>query len=175
MKNIFPKLNALSFKPFIYYLLFVCFLLNTGMQCKKTSDTTKEEVLPAETQTGADTFGCLVNGVVWLPKGKFPYSGLTATIQFNILSIGASKSNEAIGLGVRNVLDVGTYNLSLAENEAEYIIDSKIFKRTEGILTITKFDKKNQIISGKFWFTAKSDAGETIYITDGRFDVKYTN
>lgn len=170
MKNI-------RFKPqtLCLWLLAFSFLLFTGMQCKKTSDTTKEEVLPAETQTGADTFGCLLNGKVWLPKGKFPYSGLTTTIEFNILSIGASKSNEAIGLGVRNVLGVGTYDLSLAENEVEYIIDSQIFKRTEGVLNVTKFDKNKQIISGKFWFTAKSDMGQIINITDGRFDVKYTN
>ena len=100
---------------------------------------------------------------------------MTTTIQFNILSIGASKSKEAIGLGIRNVLDVGVYNLNLGENEVEYIIDSQIFKRTEGVLTITKFDKSNQIISGKFWFNAKSSGGETVRITEGRFDVKYTN
>ncbi|MDA9554937.1 DUF6252 family protein [Pelobium sp.] len=167
-------MKIIRFKPFTFSLL-ICFLLFTGMQCKKTTDTNKQEVLPTETQTGAGTFGCLVNGQVWLPKGKFPYSGLTANIQFNILSIGASKSTEAIGLGVRNVLDVGTYDLSLAENETEYIIDSQIYKRTEGFLTITKYDKSNQIISGRFWFSAKNSTGETVAITDGRFDIKYTN
>ena len=164
----FKKLQNLSF------LLFaLSFLLFTSMQCKKASETIKEDVLPAETQTGKGTFGCLVNGEVWLPKGNFPYAGLSTTIQFNILSIGTNKSNEAIG--VRNVVDVGSYDLSLDENEAEYIIDSKIFKRTEGSLLITKFDKTNQIISGRFWFNAKNSSGEIIKITDGRFDDKYTN
>jgi len=34
--------------------------------------------LPSITTTGANTFGCLVNGEVWLPKGSFPISGLHA-------------------------------------------------------------------------------------------------
>ncbi|TKC00740.1 DUF6252 family protein [Pedobacter cryophilus] len=153
--------------------LFISFLLFTGMQCEK-DETNKEEVLPAETQTGKGTFGCLVNGEVWLPRGKFPYAGLTTTIQFNILSIGASKSNTGISFGVRNMVDVGTYNLSLDINFVEYSVDTKIFKITEGILTVTKYDKVNQIISGKFWFKAKSSSGEIVEITEGRFDDKFT-
>jgi len=35
--------------------------------------------LPPITTTGANTFGCLVNGEVWLPKGSFPnFPGLHA-------------------------------------------------------------------------------------------------
>src|SRR6267154_2475104 len=38
---------------------------------------TPKEVLPAATQTGANTFGCLVNGKVWLPKGNNGTSNLS--------------------------------------------------------------------------------------------------
>jgi hypothetical protein len=167
-------MKSLNIKFYTLYLL-LAFLFTTGMQCKKTGDTVKEDVLPAETQTGKGTFGCLVNGEVWLPKGKSMMSGLTTTIQFNILSIGTMKSNEGIGLAVRNIQDVGNYDLNLDENFAEYSVGSKIFKRIEGTLTITKYDKNEQIISGTFRFKAKSSTGEIIEITEGRFDDRYTN
>ena len=34
------------------------------------------EVLPEATMEGKNTFGCLVNGEVWLPKGYAGYSNL---------------------------------------------------------------------------------------------------
>ncbi len=50
--------------------------------------------------------------------------------------------------------------------------------RTEfpGTLTITRFDPANFIISGTFSFTAKEIyTGQTVEITEGRFDMQYTN
>ena len=42
-----------------------------GSSCNKNEipPTDNPPQLPPETQTGANTFGCLVNGKVWLPKG----------------------------------------------------------------------------------------------------------
>lgn len=42
-------------------------------------------------------------------------------------------------------------------------------------MTITKYDKTNQIISGRFWFKAQSNTGEIVEISEGRFDDRYTN
>lgn len=45
-----------------------------------------------------------------------------------------------------------------------------------GILTITRFDPVNFIISGTFSFKAKEiNTGEIVEITEGRFDMQYTN
>lgn len=68
-------------------------------------------VLPAETQTGANTFGCLVNGEVWRvktdkEKRKGFEEGVTALIQDSLLYIGASDlgtddiANYSIGIFV---------------------------------------------------------------------------
>ena len=46
-------------------LLSIALLL---MQCKK-DEPSPEEQLPAATQTGANTFGCLINGQTWEPNG----------------------------------------------------------------------------------------------------------
>jgi hypothetical protein len=43
-----------------------------------------------------------------------------------------------------------------------------------GELTLKKFDTVNQIASGTFWFTAVNNNGDTVKVTDGRFDVRFT-
>ncbi len=155
-------------------LLAFSFLLTTGMQCKKTSDTTKEEVLPAETQTGKQTFGCLVNGEVWLPKTSYVSSPLTASIQFNILSIGVRRDNENIVFGIRNLSDKGVYPFK-GDNSVQYAVSGNRFVSYEGEINITKYDKQLNIISGTFNFKAKNVAGDIVVVKDGRFDLNYTN
>lgn len=44
-----------------------------------------------------------------------------------------------------------------------------------GTLTITRFDNKEFIISGTFEFNVLDTNGKEIKITDGRFDLNYTN
>ena len=49
--------------PFLAILLIAA-------SCKKTkTESESPDQLPPITQTGANTFGCLINGNVWLPKG----------------------------------------------------------------------------------------------------------
>jgi hypothetical protein len=44
-----------------------------------------------------------------------------------------------------------------------------------GQLTITHFDKQKQIVSGTFYFDAvETTKGDTVNVTDGRFDKNYT-
>ena len=50
------------------YPLLLAALLGLS-QCKK-NDINPVDQLPPATQTGANTFGCLVNRQVWLPKGN---------------------------------------------------------------------------------------------------------
>ena len=48
--------------PFLAILLIAA-------SCKKTkTESESPDQLPPITQTGANTFGCLINGNVWLPK-----------------------------------------------------------------------------------------------------------
>ena len=68
----------MKFRTTLYLLISV---LLSASHCKK--DKTPEDQLPPETQTGAGTFGCLVNGNVFIPKGS-PFSGpiLSCAYQF---------------------------------------------------------------------------------------------
>ena len=166
-KQQLKKLSSLSL-----LLLALSFLLFTGMQCKKSSETIKEEVLPAETQTGKQTFGCLVNGEVWLPKTSYLSSPLTASIQFNILSIAVRRDNENMGFSIRNFTDKGIFPL---EDNDNYAVSGNSFITYEGEINITKYDKQLNIISGTFNFKAKNVTGDIVVVKDGRFDLNYTN
>jgi hypothetical protein len=54
-------------------LLYLC--LATLTQCSKCKDDPiPVNQLPPATQTGAGTFGCLVNGQAWMPKGNDGFS-----------------------------------------------------------------------------------------------------
>jgi len=53
------------------------FLAFTLINCTKSDDLitlVEEDQLPHITQTGANTFGCLINGKVFLPKDKTGYT-----------------------------------------------------------------------------------------------------
>ncbi|MBE9463746.1 hypothetical protein ACFP1I_32515 [Dyadobacter subterraneus] len=56
------RFNCLSLAFAILFML---------SNCKKESD-----VLPDETQNGSNTFGCKVNGEIWLPKSSFGKPGI---------------------------------------------------------------------------------------------------
>jgi hypothetical protein len=40
-----------------------------SITCTKNTETLREDGLPPITQTGPNTFGCLINGSVFLPNG----------------------------------------------------------------------------------------------------------
>lgn len=76
------------------------------------------------------------------------------------------------------VITTGTYDLTEIpyhqakirfSDECDFFEENTI----SGILTITKFDKVNYIISGTFEFTTALNGCDTLRITDGRFDIKY--
>jgi hypothetical protein len=75
LKNIIMK------KKNTIWLLLIALFSICMPACKKTKidpvPVPAIDQLPPITQTGANTFGCLINGNVWLPKGydgNFPNS-----------------------------------------------------------------------------------------------------
>ncbi|TCC86617.1 hypothetical protein EZ428_23185 [Pedobacter frigiditerrae] len=163
----------------IFLLSLACVFLSFAIlpiSCKKKTIGALEPALPAETQTGARTFGCLVNGEIWIPTGISMIPAITTSIQFDILSLKTNKGVEAVNFSVTNMQTVGSYDLITNSNFVRYIYDTNIYKCTDGTLVITKYDKINRIISGHFFFVGKDSAtGKTIKITEGRFDVPFTN
>lgn len=183
------------------YKALLCLVFATALiaaSCKKNKvlDTRTElEKLPPITQTGANTFGCLVDGQAWLPNGSKPQTGgpnivvdVDPTFQSGLFRIDGLKYQDGPG----NFISINTFNCT---NSGNYDFSSSLsvqyFKRISnqmceisttiantykiGSMTISKYDAIARIFSGTFEFklyNAQSLCGDTIRITNGRFDVK---
>lgn len=177
----------------LLFLLLTSFTLSC---CNKDDDKPKTELekLPPATQTGAQTFGCLIDGKAFVPP-KFGTNAPNAFYQFvggaYTLSIYGGTSGgpnlKGINIGCLDMplIQETTYLLKerLTNNYfGRYSIGGGIYGEYEtniidnGTLIITRFDPANFIISGTFSFKAKEIyTGEIVEITEGRFDMQYTN
>ena len=178
------------------WLLYLCLLTMFAgcSKCNKTVEPDKEPTasLPPATQTGAGTFGCMVNGQAWLPvRDNTPLARANPNLVYDPTFEGGSFSlsgsiyadkrfKQGISMGGRGIGTVGEYNLTNSgvsfmylDEFSEYISDENGYIST-GKLVITKLDKTNNIIAGTFSFTIeKKDTGKKVTVTDGRFDMKY--
>ena len=182
------------------WLLYVCLLICLGgcSQCNKVvepaNNPTNPAGLPPATQTGARTFGCMVNGQTYMPYGRqsilttnpkaaydpsYGELGISANIYLD-KPVDGSSLKERMSFSGLDIYDVGTYNLtnsnikfiySGADKDSYYSLTEIA---TNCQLIITKLDKTNKIIAGTFSFTLeKRDTGKKVTVTDGRFDLKY--
>ncbi|MEL6916782.1 MAG: hypothetical protein AAFO99_03530 [Bacteroidota bacterium] len=151
------------------------------------------DALPPATRTGAQTFGCLINGEPFFP-GSSGGDRPSAFYQFvrgaYTLGINASRDEGggadfvSIGLVALDIdgLEETTYPL-ISEQSGNFsgiyllgggiVLDTGTTEENPGTLTITHFTE--DIISGTFEFTVLDNQGNEIQITDGRFDLLYTN
>ncbi len=185
------KTDYLRMKIFIIVMLGLGFLLLNASSC------CKENTLPPETEQGKNTFGCLVNGVVWKNRGQphFGSPNLGAVIYENEFRIIATNTHDNIYQGivifVKAPLRLGIYKLNNANSFAQLNDDhNECYYKTDsisstGTLEITKYDSTNKIVSGIFNFKAakysssyltiiKGSCDSIITITEGRFDIDTT-
>ncbi|TGE21261.1 hypothetical protein E5K00_13280 [Hymenobacter aquaticus] len=178
-------------KPFLYAALL---LLTQCSKCKQ-DDPSPESQLPPATQTGANTFGCLVNGQVYLPSGNNGTANYAVlyepgfqggTLQIYTYRYPEPKvaKTQEVSLGGINIDHIGAYELGLNKDVgASFIDDHKLRPCNEyrsdqstvysrGSLTITRLDLTAGIISGTFAFTLAQPGCDTIKVTQGRFDKK---
>lgn len=171
--------------------LFLLLSFFTLSCCHKDDDQPKTELekLPPATQTGANTFGCLLDGQAFIPEGGL--NPLDCVYQFvnggYYFALQGSKRDSAnnslfLALSTENVQIFANQIYILKENIAGNAYGtygfSAIFSRTNSIQTgelkITKLDTQNQIVSGTFWFDVKDHNDVIHQIRDGRFDMQYT-
>ncbi len=177
--------------------IFLLLITTLALSCCTKGDTpfAPNDQLPPETQTGANTVGCLVNGQVFLPKaeGINPevncfYQLVNGEYYFN-MAFFDSRGSASTAVAIQNrksQLIVGqTYILNKNINDNGDFMGSggnydlnpnnRFFTNTvkTGELKITKLDPANSIISGTFWFDAINASGEVVEIRQGRFDWRY--
>jgi hypothetical protein len=174
-------------------IIFILATIFTLSYC--SSDDYSGNQLPPETQTGANTAGCLVNGKVFLPKqeGINPalvcnYEFINGEFFFNLV-INDLRGIEGKTVSVRTSRISLESNISYLLNKENtiyedftggggiYSIGVSNFFYTNSIKTgeliITRLDLQNSIISGTFWFDAINNSGEIVEIRQGRFDMRY--
>jgi hypothetical protein len=186
-------------KANIVWLIPLLAIVLVNFQCRKnktdTPEKTELEKLPPITQTGAKTFGCLVNGVAFIPDNGCSYlctpafkprydnlSGGLFTISSVLTTIGYDKS---INIGIDSCTSIGVYYFDIYnihkrfgyndyKNSANCItlFNLDLGISLTGFLEITKFNLYDNIISGKFEFNIHKTGCELIKITNGRFDAK---
>lgn len=169
-----------------FFCLFTCYL----QSCDLFESVSKKEELPPITQEGKDTFGCLVNGELWLPKGNngTPNLNLSYDPSFNKGTFDLrgyrylnSQDSQYIILFSDSLASTGIYPLQMGTHQVISFRDASrcfysgndtsVFR--EGALNISRFDLQNQIISGTFEFTMYMPGCDTIKVTEGRFDIKF--
>ncbi len=178
---------------FATFILLSILTIVSSNSCKKNKDP--ESQLPPATQEGRDTFGCLVDGNVFKPKGS-PFGGPILSCAYQFIDGGyyfqlAAKNSGDIFRGVSihtdslQISEGNTYKLedfykkggasarySVAENLdlIEYLTTTAVL----GELKISKLDTINRIVSGTFWFDAVNSDSHVVKVRDGRFDVRYS-
>ena len=176
-------------------LLLVTLMISGCPSCKK--EVTDANGLPPATQTGANTFSCLINGKVYIPGNT---SLFNAPIQSDYIHFGGGYHFRLVGTygHSTSITSIGIFTESLNLVEGESIKLSSDSSNTSGIayahrtiglivyhtqlprysgsLLITHLDTINQIVSGTFWFNVITfdSSNDTITVTNGRFDVHYT-
>ncbi|MFC4688992.1 hypothetical protein ACFO5T_00985 [Dokdonia genika] len=179
-------------RTFFFLLLASLFLVNCNNDDNGDDGPTDPlDELPAATQTGAQTLGCLINGEPWVPpsiganrpNAFYQFVDGAYTLSISGVTGGGSESQQII-VGCVDVPEIiiegSSYNLLdfasgnyFAEYTASAVIEGSPSDDNPGVLTITRFD--DSIISGTFEFTVLDNDGNEINITDGRFDLNYTN
>ena len=175
--------------------LLLLALCSIFASCKKEKTATNPaDQLPPATQTGANTFGCLVNGKVYIPKG---YSGNGSPNPKKIYDVGLNglpylqidagqyEQNNQIGsfvMSIDSLTSTGIHYVytnkkqvgfgsTLFPNCGTLPADTAQFKT--GLINITTYNISNGIISGNFNFKIKPANCDTLFFTEGRFDFKF--
>jgi hypothetical protein len=171
------------------YLLLASLL---GLSQCQHADPSPVDQLPPATQTGANTFGCLVNGQPWTPKGYNGTSNYSVVydggIQGGHLDIqtyrypDAANNPQTIAVISGRIVQTGTYSLSSPQRAVASYVDYKsgchwsvrdsATTYRQGTLTITRFDLQMGVISGTFAFTLYKPGCDSLRVTQGRFDKK---
>jgi hypothetical protein len=172
--------------------LYLALALLTQCSRCKDQDPSPEQQLPPATQTGANTFGCLINGKPYLPAGNNGTSNYAVLYDpgFNGGSLDIRTYNKAgsndlyLLVGGDSIAQVQTYLMKIGSSTGIYFDDpSRPASCTtvntgdkdtyrKGRLMITRLDLQAGIISGTFEATLARPGCDTVRITQGRFDKK---
>ena len=188
------SLMKVAFRLIIACLAIICSFYFVG--CNK--ETTGSYGLPNATQSGAEIFGCLINGTpfiadndlndpnystsgngAWLTGDTLKISGAPQVGSYfqgiQLYLIGNLQQDEIYSIDSVNTLAIASTDSS-CQGISIYPIGSGA---SSGTIELTKFDTVNKIVSGNFNLTFPPYSSncfiedDTLTVTQGRFDYKY--
>ena len=156
-------------------------------------------VLPPATQEGKNTFGCLVNGEVWIPRVPIfavtiydkaisfdeskglGYGYGTFTLADNLiddwmsLSFGFTFFEPSVFHTTPDDSDSSLFSVLFRRGNSGYYEPDYSVPLASNTWKVTKVDTVKNFISGTFEFTLihKTNPNDTIKFTEGRFDLLY--
>ena len=162
--------------------------------CDSDDDNTLQNPinqLPEATQTGENTFGCLLDGEAFIPGGGIipldcVYQLINGERFFNLQGNRRDDDNNleriSLSTNAKELQEGQTYQLLTKDSGnvfgAFFMNDTpQTFTDGEentGELKITHLDLTNQIISGTFFFDIVDQNGDLREIREGRFDMEFT-
>ena len=165
--------------------------LFTFSKCEKEKADTSG--LPAATQVGKNTLGCMLNGQPWTPQGNNGTANLSidfdAGVANGVFGISAyriisTNNREFFGIGIKDSLNFynapftisltnkNLYRFYFSNNNCTFF-STDLDTQVNGTLFISKLDRTNRIISGTFNAILTKAGCADIKITEGRFDMKF--
>lgn len=175
----------------IVFVICACLVACNDDDPITPNNSNTQEQLPPITTIGAGTFGCKVNGKVWVAKSNktgWPstYASVDKSNDNLVHILGMILLNNSTDQAIHvyfNTEKKTIYPIYLRKdgnrsggfndgnNNQEWSTDSV----TGGETTILKYDTITQILSGTFYFDCiNKETNDTMHITDGRFDMHYT-
>ncbi|HMN90858.1 MAG TPA: hypothetical protein PKE68_12610 [Saprospiraceae bacterium] len=184
----------------IFYLTFAACLLTGVLACSLKDIFKVKEELPTLSQDGRKAMGFLLNGEVWVPKGR---TGQSQNYQFDVdpdfdslgvfnISVyrfpnfgdGTRNGYQDFAIGARTKA-TGIYQIGKAtpgwvvffdwDSKCEYsnFRASDTLTQADGYLEITRYDLEKGVFQGEFEVTLWKPGCDTMRITEGRFDWKF--
>ncbi len=177
-----------TLRPHTAALLLITCCILLLISCERDPYRHGEPDLPPITMEGKNTLGFLLNGKVWVPYQDKPgifTPTLEAWIDGKHLRISARLKRsgqtqyQAFSVTIYPI-DIGIHRITgsgyVFTDQFKVGLGCNYFKcKPEGTeIDIIHFDETKRIVSGTFYFkNAINECGDTLQITEGRFDVRY--
>ena len=173
-------------------MLFVLLCLFTITSCEffpedpnKPPKAAYLDYMPEETNIGANTFGCYVNGKLEAVRGLFQKEGIAPHLGSYVNGFWEKYKNDTT-LKLHIISKQATFYIHLhkcphlGDNNCSFYLSLQSVSQGSGSIDTTsidilKFDTISHIISGRFNdITIPMQFPESIvHLTDGQFDIKY--
>lgn len=166
-------------------LKLILSLLLIGLLCGTSCEKYKEKVwteLPPETQVGANTIGCLVDGKLWatsqlpgytLAPAMSSYYRIERSDSIVLVFYANGRSGSMSGNIINPQIGLNIINRIGCSFPSQVNCD-RFHGFENGHIFLTKLDIDAGIVSGTFEFRAQCDEDDNILIdvTKGRFDMR---